>query len=130
MGNITFLAGYNFNKYIGVEGRYTTSVNKSDAVNMHGWSLFLKPQYSVSNVVNVYALLGYGGVTMNPENNSIVNVDDTGFQWGIGASYAVTEQVSLFLDYTSLASNMSGVYWNGALEVDADAITLGVTYTF
>ena len=130
LGNITFLAGYNFNSYIGIEGRYSTSVSKSDAVSMDGWSLFLKPQYPVSDAFNVYALLGYGGVTMDPENNSLVNVDDTGFQWGIGADYAVTEQVSIFVDYTSLASNMSGVYSNGALEVDADAVTIGVTYAF
>ena len=130
LGNITFLAGYNFNSYIGVEGRYTTGVSNSDIVSMDGWSLFLKPQYPVSNAMNIYALLGYGGVTMDPENNSLVNVDDTGFQWGIGADYAVTEQVSIFVDYTSLASDMDGVYANGALNVDADALTVGVTYAF
>ena len=130
LGNIAFLAGYNFNSYIGVEGRYSTGVSNSDIVSMDGWSLFLKPQYPVSDAFNIYALLGYGGVTMDPENNSLVNVDDTGFQWGIGADYAVTEQVSIFVDYTSLASDMDGVYANGALKVDADALTVGVTYAF
>lgn len=130
LGNLTFLAGYNFNSYIGVEGRYATTINKSDAVSMDGWSLFVKPQYPVSEAFNVYALLGFGGVNLDPENGSSVDVDDTGFQWGIGASYAVTEQISVFFDYTSLANDMEGVYWNGALEVDVDALTLGVTYAF
>lgn len=130
LGNIAFLAGYNFNSYIGVEGRYSTTINKSDAVSMDGWSLFVKPQYPVSEAFNVYALLGYGGVNMDPENGSLVNVDDTGFQWGLGASYAVTEQVAIFVDYTSLANDMDGVYANGALKADADAITVGVTYAF
>ena len=32
--------------------------------------------------------------------------------------------------YLVLGLSMEGVYWNGALEVDADAITMGVNYKF
>jgi len=41
LGNITFLAGYNFNQYVAVEGRYTTTFTDEDMVEMDGWSLFV-----------------------------------------------------------------------------------------
>ena len=130
LGNIAFQAGYNFNEYVAVEGRYTTAISDEDRVEMSGWSLFVKPQYPVTEDFNIYALLGFGGVTMDGVNGYTVDVDDNGFQWGLGASYDFTENVSIFFDYTNLASNMDGVYWDGASEVDADAFTLGVTYKF
>ncbi len=130
LGNVSFLAGYNYNEYIAVEGRYTTTFSDEDLVEMDGWSLFAKPQYPVSEDFSVYALLGFGGVTMDGVNGSGVDVDETGFQWGVGLNYLATENISVFVDYTSLANDMDGIYWNGALEVDADAITLGVNYLF
>ena len=131
LGNVTFLAGYDYNEYIAVEGRYTTSFTKEDIVEMSAWSIFAKPQYPVTEEFTVYALLGFGGVTMDSVNAAyFVDVDDTGFQWGLGLSYDVTETVTIFGDYTSLASGMDGIYWDGEFESDADAFTLGVTYRF
>ncbi len=130
LGNISLLAGYNYNEYVAVEGRYTTSFAKEDSLEMDGWSLFVKPQYPVSEDFSVYALLGFGGVTMDGINGYHTDVDDTGFQWGLGMEYAVMENISLFADYTSLASDMEGYYWTGAFEGDADALTIGMNYKF
>ena len=130
LGNVSLLAGYNFNQYIAVEGRYTTSFSDEDLVEMSGWSIFAKPQYPVTEDFNVYALLGFGGVTLDGINGAVVDVDDSGFQWGLGASYMVVENLALFVDYTSLANEMDGVYFNGALQTDVDALTVGVTYQF
>ena len=142
LGNLTLLAGYDFNDYIAVEGRYTTSIVDEDEVKMSGWSLFVKPQYAFKesetnekNGYKIYALLGFGGVSMDGVNGYYADVDNTGFQWGIGASYSLIKtanhkDLSIFIDYTSLANNMDGAYPNGASQVDADAITLGLTYRF
>jgi len=128
--NVSFLAGYNVNTYFAAEGRYTTSVADEDMVEISGWSIFAKPQYPVTEDFSIYALLGFGGVTLDGINGYIADVDDTGFQWGLGASYLVMENFSLFADYTSLANDMDGVYHNGALQVDVDAVTAGVSYQF
>ena len=130
LGNVSLLAGYNYNEYIAVEGRYTTSFTHEDSVEMSGWSLFVKPQYPVSEDFSVYALLGFGGVILDGVDGANVDVDDTGFQWGIGASYMVMENVSLFADYTWLANDIDGIFFNGALQVDVDAFTIGVNYQF
>ena len=136
LGNITLLAGYDFNQYIAVEGRYTTSIFDEDVTEMDGWSLFVKPQYLFDNSnFKLYALLGFGGVTIDGIDAYYADIDDTGFQWGIGAAYSFGEymednNLAVFVDYTSLATEMEGVFTNGALETDVDAFTLGVTYQF
>jgi len=136
LGNITLLAGYDFNRYIAVEGRYTTSIFDEDVTEMSGWSLFVKPQYTFDESnFEIYALLGFGGLTIDGVDGYFADVDDTGFQWGIGAAYSFGEymednNLAVFVDYSSLATEMEGVFANGALETDVDAFTVGMTYKF
>lgn len=129
-GNLLVLVGYEFNPYIALEGRYSTYVFDEDSINSDTWGIYAKPQYPVNEDWNVYALLGYGGMTVDGVDGANIDVDDTGFQWGLGASYSVAEDISIFLDYVSVANDMGGT-WNGtATDIDADAITAGVTYNF
>lgn len=132
LANVTFLLGYNLNEYFAVEGRYTTTFSNEDLVELDGLSVFVKPQYPLSEDFSVYALLGYGSVQMDGVGSAKgrVDVDDSGFQWGLGASYAFGDNYTIFVDYTSLASEMDGIYYNGARQADADALTLGLTYKF
>jgi len=130
LGNVTLLAGYDFNEYVAVEGRYSTSITQEEIAEMSGFSIFVKPQYAVDEDFSVYGLLGYGSVTLDNTNaQSNVDVDDSGFQWGLGASYKVSNDVSVFVDYTSLANDMDGSYVH-ANSADVDAVTVGVTYRF
>ena len=132
LGAVSLHAGYNFNEYIAVEGRYMTSFTHDEQVEMDGWSLFVKPQYPVSEDFSVYALLGFGGVNLDGKAGIFLptDVDDSGFQWGLGASYMVMENVSLFADYTWLANDMDGDNTVGINQVDVDAFTVGVNYLF
>lgn len=131
MGTVSLLAGYNFNEYIAVEGRYNTSFTHDEQVEMDGWSLFVKPQYPVTEDFSVYALLGYGGVNLDGKSGyfPLTDTDDTSFQWGVGASYMIMENISLFADYTWLANDMDGETTLGN-QVDVDAFTVGVNYQF
>ena len=130
LGNISFVAGYDFNTYIAAEGRYSISFTHEDRVEMDGWSIFVKPQYPVTEDFNVYTLLGYGGVVLESVDGSSVDVDDANFQWGIGTSYLVMENLYLFADYTWLANDMDGIFFNGADQIDVDAFNIGVNYLF
>ncbi len=129
LGNFTLVAGYEFNPYISAEGRYTSSFAKEDFVKMSGWSIFAKPQYPVTESLTVYALLGFGGIDLSPAGSTPVDVDETGFQWGLGASYEVMDNTKIFFDYTSLANDADGIYRTNEKN-DADAFTLGFTYAF
>lgn len=130
-GNLLLMVGYEFNTYVAVEGRYSTYIAEEDFLNSDTWGIYLKPQYPVNEDFKVYALLGFGGIDAEGVNGFDVDIDDTGFQWGLGASYAMTETVSVFVDYVSLASGMESNAFLGATpDIDSDALTLGVIYNF
>ncbi len=151
LGNIDLRAGYIVNNYLAVEGRYGFGITDEDKVEMNSqWSIFLKPMYKFEddedrangeNYFAVYGLLGYGGIELTGVNGVVANVDETGFQWGLGLSYTFRESSSegsykykdswtVYADYTSVGNDMDGLYYTGEGQVDADAFTVGLIYKF
>ena len=132
-GDISLVAGYDINEYIAVEGRYQFSVAEENILDKTSWGIFVKPQYSVTEDFKVYGLLGYGGLDVSGTNHvgSNIAVDDTGFQWGLGVSYEVYDNISIFIDYLNIAQGMaSTAFVTSNVDIDADAFTLGVIYHF
>lgn len=117
---VLLLAGYNFNKYIAVEGRYS---GLTDC--LENTAIYLKPMYPLG-AISLYGLLGYGQV----DHDNGGSLSESGFQWGIGANYEVVENIGVFVDYTSLYDDTG---FDGELpnqDVLADSINVGFTYKF
>jgi len=134
----TFLAGYQFNKYLALEGRYTTSFGDAswedhgiddgdDGSEIDNIALYIKPMYPIDNL-SLYALLGYGETTISYEGSP--DFSESSFQWGIGAGYNFTEQTSVFIDYTKLYDDTGFDTLISNLDYEADSITFGVIYKF
>jgi len=124
---VTIDAGYRLNAFIAFEGRYTFGgTGSADIPNgLHGtvgsgtidsdissWGIYAKPMYPISDVFDVYALIGYGGGTFDNTTTFATrtgistvdtSIDIDGFSWGLGLSYAFTENISVFADYVSVA---------------------------
>jgi hypothetical protein len=130
-------AGYQFNQYIAVEGRYWNAGTSMDGTytsyymegtsdswsdecgDMTAWGIYLKPMYPVTDAVNIYALLGYGNTSIDDEwyDDGMEILDENGFQWGVGASYEYDEHISFFVDYVQLANGVEDSYdWVAAGE--------------
>ncbi len=132
-------AGYQYNEYVALEGRYTfgfstdydpgTTNNPSDAYDgdFSSWGIYLKPMYPIGDF-SIYALLGYGGVMLDNLANGDAYED--GFQWGLGAGYTFTENVSVFVDYVSLYDDAGFDYRAQNNDIDSDTWTLGLSYKF
>lgn len=130
-GDIVLLGGYEFNPYIAIEARYMDSIAQEDILERSSWGIFAKPQYPVTETINLYALLGYGGFKASQTDSYPIDVDDTGFQWGLGASYDVTENISVFADYINIANDVSETsFITSPADVSSDALTVGVFYKF
>jgi opacity protein-like surface antigen len=133
--------GYVFNPYVAMEGRYSIGFNMDyDKGNTLGtfngqsldndfssWGIYVKPMYPVGDF-NVYALLGYGGEMLSDLRGGDAYED--GFQWGLGVSYNVTENWSVFVDYVSLYDDTGFDYVGMADSWDSDTWTIGVSYKF
>jgi len=132
-GDISFSAGYDWNEYIAIEGRYMVSVAKEDIVDRTSWGIYVKPQYSVTEDLKLYGLLGVGGFDASGTNHfgHTIDADDISLQWGLGVSYEVYENVSIFVDYVQVASDVDATaFVTQDVDVSSDAITIGATYHF
>lgn len=110
--SILLLAGFDFNDYIGVEGRYYWNITSGikyeynlfgllDDYEAESFAVYVKPQYSF-DLISIYALLGF---TMNDYTALAQTGDDTLFSWGVGARLNMTESFSAFVDYTDLGES-------------------------
>lgn len=133
--------GYQYNKYIAVEGRYwyglsdvTQNMTGQTEVDVSGdysaWGVYLKPMYPLGDL-NVYGLLGYASVILDGDNG--FNWETDGLSWGVGLQYAFTDNLSVFADYIMMGEadeyTLNGV--DGAVsDISIDTINVGLTYTF
>lgn len=148
-------AGYKFNQYFAVEGRYWDSIGDGDwtdrytlpnssVVNNSGpcsefsaWGLYVKPMYPVTEEFDVYALLGYGNVDLSTEFGraaKFLDMNEDGFQWGLGVSYELTDNLAIFADYVNLYNDNSAAITDGIYTETHDysiyTANVGVTYKF
>ena len=136
---VMFQAGYQYNEYVALEGRYTfgfstdydpgTTGNLSSAYDgdFSSWGIYLKPMYPIGDF-SIYALLGYGGVMQ--DNLVAGDAYESGFQWGLGASYAFMDNVSVFADYVNLYDDTGFDYRATQHEIKSDTWTIGISYKF
>lgn len=138
-------AGYKFNPYIAVEGRYWDAgdekLSMSNPIShpvpvdtqFDGWGIYAKPMYPVTDLFDLYALLGWGhqntiNYTHEPSGSS--------FSWGLGASYSFINNVSVFVDYVSIYDETAvedAVDPSGKLvdvEIQSASTNVGVSYKF
>ncbi len=113
---ITGVIGYNFMKYLGAELRAALSVSEENAGqdNLAEYGLYLKPQYPVLDNLNLYGLLGYSFINMsdpatstNPNDNPF-DGDNSGFSFGAGLDYGVTQNISVFTDVVNYLRDFGG----------------------
>ena len=138
-------AGYKFNPYIAVEGRYwdtgdeklsmSSPIGHPDTVDTQfdGWGIYVKPMYPVTDSFDLYALLGWG------HQNTINHTHEpsgSSFSWGLGASYSFMNNVSVFVDYVSIYDDTAvedSIDPTGRLvdiEIQSASMNVGVAYKF
>jgi opacity protein-like surface antigen len=135
MTALSITAGYNFNEYFAIEGRYSVSlgdleVETGNATSDEAWDMsnigvYLKPQYSIDSFT-LYGLLGYGQLTLDEDFSRSVS----SFQYGLGVNMMATDNISMYVDYRRLYDDedFDGLSINDV--VTANSYTLGVNYHF
>ena len=142
-GSIMLDAGYKINQYVAVEGRYWSGINSNNDlswrtglpadVTVDAWGVYIKPMFPVTNAMNIYGLVGYGSAdaSYKPSSNVSITSDSTdGFSWGIGADYAITNNWSVFVDYTSVIDGESGNLDRIDTDDSLNVVNFGVNYLF
>lgn len=95
--------------------------------------------YPVTDALDLYALLGYGSTeydvtTTHDGIKGSLAISFDGFSWGLGISYAFTENISIFVDYTRMYDDTTDYVTprGHALNFDdtIDIVNIGLTYSF
>ncbi len=134
---VTLLAGFDINKYVGVEGRYSkgfqdvdyTGANLSKSLDSRygNIAVYLKAGYEIQNF-KPYVLLGYG----ETEFTNLEGFDrkEAGFQYGGGVEYKINKHWHIFVDYVR---EYDGTGFDGRArleDITVDHATLGFRYQF
>jgi len=136
---IMLQAGYKFNSYVAVEGRYwlglsdnawaTISNNLIQSVGeIDAWGIYVKPMYPVTPAFDIYALLGYAKTDYSITNGESGTPD--GFSWGLGVSYEFSNNVAVYVDYTSLYDDDTTNAQGWRVDEEIDVTTIGFSYRF
>jgi opacity protein-like surface antigen len=139
---IMLQAGYKFNDYVALEGRYWIGLTDGDwsafgntfDSEVSAWGIYVKPMYPITDSLDIYGLLGYADVDADHAGTTLPDANFDGFSWGVGAAYSFTENIAIFVDYTAFQDDdfqyttSGGV--TGTFEHEIDSINFGVTYTF
>jgi len=129
---LTLLGGYYFNKYLGVEARYTRTLTDPDldagagvassSDTLSNLGIYLKPMYNITTGFSAYGLAGYGKAKAG-------SLSESGVQWGLGTKYELANGVGIFFDYVNF---YDGDDFDGTNVQDSffSGTSVGATYTF
>jgi len=119
--------GYDFNGYIGVEGRAIRTNWEYEGAKVKHIGLFAKPMFPINEDFYAYGLLGYGKTSTGHKKV----FSDSGLAWGIGLNYYLgdlfgddnsSRGFGIFVDYERLIEKSN--------VPDFDSYSIGISYDF
>ena len=128
--------GYDFNEYVGIEGRLLKTMWAYEQQKIEHMGLFVKPMLPITEDFNIYGLLGFGKV----ETGHKIVFNDSGLAWGVGLNYNFGDDeeyennntnttsiehgngLGIFIDYERLLQKSDAP--------DFDTVSFGLTYDF
>ncbi len=119
-------AGYDFNKFIGLEAKYIYTPWGDDDRTLKHYGIYLKPNYALTQNVDIYALLGYGKTECETLKDS-----QKGFAWGVGASYTFNERVKDKKDGLGVyVEYLRPIKKDGRKDITVDMVNAGLQYNW
>ena len=107
--------GYDFMDFLGAELRGTYGIAKDNGSRFKQVGAYLKPNYSVTDDINLYGLLGASKTNADATSQ-------TGFSYGGGLDYGVADNISIFTDVVN--------YMKKSDTASQWGLTLGAAYHF
>ena len=146
LGDVVAKAGYNFNKYIAVEGRAGFGVTDAEhdgggtSELKENYGIYLKPQLPLGDKVSLFGLAGYAKAKVESaggNNGALVGtVDEASPSFGLGLEFNVNDSWSVVAEGVRLlhgAENTYNVLGGGTKledDINLDTYGLGVNYKF
>jgi len=126
------IAGYDINKYVGVEAAWSTLFNASDridgtqvTIDGNVWDVTTRVSYPVRNRLDPYIRMGWSYSDLSAKSRidgmSIrLNDYDDGFSWAAGTGFRMTPRFHLDVEYGRML----------VTDDDIDRLSASVSYRF
>jgi len=141
--------GYDFNKYIGIEGRAGYGVKSADHTGggeskiKENYGIYLKPMLPLGKKFHLFGLLGYAKAKVestlkaNPQTGARYGtLDEASPSFGVGLNYALNDRWSIVAEGVRLlhsVENTYSLYPNGSVkedDINLDTYGIGFNYKF
>ena len=130
--------GYDFNPYFGIEARALQANLGIDFAKTTHYGIYAKPQYHITEAMNIYGLAGYGHTdvicTTSMSKKGSNDFHKNGFSFGAGVEYDLSQDLGfqgdeeegwgLFADWQNLA------YHDTPQKTNVNVVSAGITYDF
>jgi len=146
LGDLVGKVGYNFNKYIAVEGRAGFGITDADhdgggsSELKENYGIYLKPQLPLGDKVSLFGLAGYAKAKVESISTAAGGLsgelDEASPSFGLGLEFAINDSWSLVAEGVRIlhsvdAGDTYGVGLTPAEDdVNLDTYGLGVNYKF
>ncbi len=146
LGAVAAKIGYEFNKYIAVEGRVGYGIGSADfdaggeSKMKENYGLYLKPQLPISESLSLFGLAGYAKAKVESAGTGSIGltgvVDEASPSFGLGLEYDVSESWSVLVEAVRLLHSVEGTFVNGSGttvnedDLNLDTFGFGVNYKF
>ena len=122
-----FHIGQQFNPYLGIEGRFGTSVSGGSAYGYHVdaqviYAGYIRGTLPINPWVSAYGILGLGGAQWH-RNYPDDSTNDVAVSFGVGAQFNVGNNAALTLEWARLTNGNNVGY-----GYTADQLTFGVNW--
>ena len=112
--------GYSFIDNLDAEVRFLKGIDTADSQKISSVGLYLKPNFNITNDINLYSLVGINKTNKMDRNN--LSKKDSGLSFGAGVDYAINENINLFTDIMNLL--------NKSDTTSQRALNVGLNYKF
>lgn len=136
-GVLEAMVGFKFNPYFGVEGMYTNFGdfgNSAASASVDGYGVAAVGSWPMSETFSVY---GKAGMFFSTVDVDIVgfdsSYDDEQLFFGLGADFAISDPLSVFVEYDRYRVNIGDSEWPEDFDdsdVDIDALKVGLKFKF
>ncbi len=144
--SILLKSGYKADKNLSFEFRHIRSISKRSEdvytnislpedgsyAYFHSTGLYMKPQFFLTEPFSIYGLFGLTYTLVDGKSQWQYNLlNDFDFSWGIGAEYSVNDEISFFVDYSTLFDNTYQKFYDYSPQLsEVNSVCLGLNFYF